>query len=76
MAFEELLLQGGRADAVVDDRVVIEIKVVEFVLPVHERQLISYLKATGLDVGVLMNFNVALFKSGWKTYDHPRFFVA
>jgi len=51
-------------DVVVEDLIVIELKTVERILPIHEAQLITYLKLSGHSVGLLMNFNVALMKSG------------
>ena len=51
-------------DIVVDDSVVVELKAVEKVAPVHKAQVITYLKLTGLPVGLLMNFNVPLLHQG------------
>ena len=55
---------GYRIDMVVDDAVIVEIKSVEAVLPVHEAQLLSYLRLSGKRVGLLMNFNVAHLRQG------------
>jgi len=55
---------GYRLDLLVNDAVVVEIKSVETLLPVHEAQLLSYLKLGGWPVGLLINFNVALLKNG------------
>jgi GxxExxY protein len=55
---------GYRMDLVIEDRVVVELKTVERLLPVHEAQLLTYLKLSGLRVGLLMNFNVAVLKDG------------
>ena len=57
---------GYIMDVVVEDLIVIELKTVERILPIHEAQLITYLKLSGHSVGLLMNFNVALMKSGIK----------
>ena len=57
---------GYVMDLVVDDLVIVELKTVEKLLPIHEAQLITYLKLYGRSVGLLMNFNVALMKSGIK----------
>jgi GxxExxY protein len=63
--YEGLRLDGGyRLDVLIDDLVVVEIKAVETVLRLHEAQLITYLKLSGIRLGLLMNFNVALFKDG------------
>ena len=53
-----------RVDFIVEDCVVIEIKCVEKVLPLHEAQLLSYLKLTGLPLGLLLNFKVAHMRDG------------
>jgi len=55
-----------RMDVVVDRKVVVEIKCVEKILPVHEAQLLTYLKLSGLKVGLMVNFNSALLKDGIK----------
>lgn len=51
-------------DFVVEDSIVIELKAVETIIPVHEAQLISYLKITDKKLGLLINFNVVLLKDG------------
>jgi GxxExxY protein len=53
-----------RLDLVYENRVVVELKAVEKVLPVHEAQLLTYLKLTGIHVGLLLNFNVPVLKNG------------
>lgn len=55
---------GYRLDIVVDDQVIVEIKTVSELLPVHEAQLLSYLKQIGGGRGLLINFNVKLLKNG------------
>lgn len=55
---------GYRADLIVDGKVVIELKAVESLLPVHEAQLLTYLKLTNCKVGLLINFNVPVLKDG------------
>ena len=55
---------GYRLDFVVEDEVIVELKSVERVLPVHKAQLITYLNLTGLPQGLLFNFNVALLTAG------------
>ena len=54
------------ADVIVDNRVVLELKSVSKLAPVHEAQLISYLKLAEIHVGLLINFNVAVLKQGIK----------
>ena len=51
-------------DLVVDSEVVVELKAVEVLLPVHKAQLLTYLKLAGYPVGLLLNFNVPLMKNG------------
>ena len=53
-----------QADFLVEDAVVLEIKSVEQVLPVHRAQLLTYLRLSGCRVGLLMNFNVTMLKYG------------
>jgi len=57
---------AGRVDLIVGGAVVIEIKAVTNLDPVFQAQLLSYLKATGLRAGLLINFNAALLKHGIK----------
>jgi GxxExxY protein len=55
---------GFRADLIVGDKVIIELKSVESILPVHKKQLLTYLKLSDLKLGLLINFNVTLIKDG------------
>jgi GxxExxY protein len=55
---------GYRLDLIVEEAVVVEIKTVEILTRLHEAQLLTYLRLSGCRVGLLMNFNVALFKQG------------
>ena len=57
---------GYRLDLVVNGAVVIEIKSVDALAPIHDAQMLTYLKLSGLRIGLLMNFNVVLFKQGLK----------
>jgi GxxExxY protein len=63
-----LLEDGFRADIVVADEVIIEIKVVEHILAVHEAQLLTYLRLTSHRIGLLMNFNVTRLKDGLRRF--------
>ena len=56
--------QGFRADLIVENKVIIEIKSVEFIAPVHKKQVLTYLRLTDLKLGLLVNFNDALIKHG------------
>jgi len=62
------LQQAYRIDLLVEGQVVVELKVVEFVLPVHEAQLLSYLKLSRCRVGLLINFQVKLLKDGIRRF--------
>jgi len=55
---------GYRLDLVVQDLVVLELKCVDHILPVHEAQLLTYLKLTGKHVGMIINFNVSVLVRG------------
>lgn len=55
---------GYRADVIAAAAVLVEIKAIEQLLPIHEAQLLTYLKLGGWHVGLLINFNVALLKHG------------
>lgn len=55
---------GYRIDLLVQDIVVVEVKSVEAIAPIHRAQLLSYLKLSDKPVGLLLNFNVALMKQG------------
>ncbi len=55
---------GYKIDLIVQDEVLLELKAVERLLPIHEAQLLTYLKLTGKRVGLLINFNVPLLTQG------------
>jgi len=55
-----------RADMVVDNKILLELKSVDRLLPIHEAQVLTYLKLSGLRLGMLINFNVTLLKHGIK----------
>ncbi|HNY07636.1 MAG TPA: GxxExxY protein, partial [Bacteroidales bacterium] len=55
---------GFRADLIIENKVIIELKSVEAIAPVHPKQLLTYLKLTGLKLGLLINFNEPLIKNG------------
>ena len=63
--YEELTLDGGlRLDLLVEGLVIIELKALERLLPVHDAQLLTYLKLSGRRLGFLLNFNVPAMKNG------------
>ncbi len=55
---------GFRTDLIVENKVIIELKSVEAIAPVHPKQLLTYLRITGLKLGLLINFNEKLIKDG------------
>ncbi|MFV0311136.1 MAG: GxxExxY protein [Dysgonomonas sp.] len=55
---------GFRADLIIEDKVIIELKSVEKISPVHPKQLFTYLKITDIKLGLLINFNEPLIKNG------------
>jgi GxxExxY protein len=62
---EEVKLEiGFRADIIIENKVILELKSVESIADVHYKQLLTYLKLTDLKLGMLINFNVALIKDG------------
>ncbi|MDD5201294.1 MAG: GxxExxY protein [Terrimicrobiaceae bacterium] len=67
IAYRNLRLDAGfRADLLVDDRVLVELKAVESLLNIHTAQVLTYLKLTGIHIALLINFNTALLKDGIK----------
>ncbi|MGA2225320.1 MAG: GxxExxY protein [Syntrophobacteraceae bacterium] len=67
VAFKGVMLDCGyRLDLIVSNAVVVEIKAVETILPVHTAQILTYLKLGGWTVGLLINFNVPVLKEGIK----------
>jgi GxxExxY protein len=61
---------GYRIDRLVAGLVIVEIKSVEALAPIHEAQLLTYLKLTGVKVGFLINFNVVVLKDGIRRLVH------
>jgi GxxExxY protein len=55
---------GYRLDLVVEDKIILELKAVEKILPIHEAQILSYLKLSGCRLGFLFNFHVDVLKNG------------
>ena len=61
---------GYRLDLLVAGKVIVEVKSVAALAPIHEAQLLTYLKLTGVKVGLLMNFNVVVLKDGLRRLVH------
>ena len=65
LTYEEIYLDAGfRIDIMVERKLILEIKTVEKLAPIHFAQLLTYLKLSNCKLGLLMNFNTALFKDG------------
>jgi GxxExxY protein len=60
----EVFSEGFRADLIVEDLVIVELKSIERVTPAHKKQLLTYLRLTGLKLGYLLNFGEALMRDG------------
>ena len=61
---------GYRVDLLVEDQAVVELKAVDRLDPIHEAQMLSYLKLSGCKVGLLINFNVRVLKNGIRRLVH------
>ena len=67
VVYKEVRLECGyRLDLIVEDEVIVEIKAVDQLAPIHDAQLLSYLKLSGKPIGLLMNFHVRVLKDGLK----------
>ena len=65
--YEDIKIDAGfRADMIIEDSVIIENKTVDQIAPIHEAQLLTYLKITGINLGFLLNWKVTLMKDGIK----------
>lgn len=64
LKYKDIEIHGQRADLVVDPGVLVELKAIEQLMKIHERQIVSYLKSTGYRLGLLINFNVMILKEG------------
>ena len=63
---------GYRADVIVEQQVLLELKAVERLMPIHEAQTLTYLRLSSLRIGLLINFNVVSLKNGIKRLAAPR----
>jgi GxxExxY protein len=69
VAYKAIKLDCGfRLDLLVADQLIIELKSIEALVPLHDAQLLTYLKLTKLKIGLLINFNVPLLKQGLKRF--------
>jgi GxxExxY protein len=69
LLYKEIKLDAGyRLDSLINDKVVLEIKSSDKIIPIHDAQILSYLRLSGCKVGLLINFNVKLLKNGIKRF--------
>lgn len=61
---DKIMKNGFKADNIVNKKVIVELKSLEQIAPVHKKQLLTYLKLTDLKLGLLINFNESLIKEG------------
>ena len=66
LTYRDVIVGEGQIDLLVGDRLVVELKSVEELASVHRAQVLAYLKATGLSLGLLLNFNVTMLRQGIK----------
>ena len=66
VTYKNRLIGEGRLDFLVGDSLIVELKAIDALLPIHSAQVLSYLKSTRLSLGLLINFNVEVLKSGIK----------
>ncbi|HCE44857.1 MAG TPA: GxxExxY protein [Lentisphaeria bacterium] len=65
LSYDDLIFdEGFKADIIVEEKVIIELKSVEDLHPVHKKQLLTYLRVSGMKLGLLINFNESLLKNG------------
>ena len=65
LGYGEVVIDAGyRIDLLVDSKVIVEVKAVQLIAPIHRAQILTYLKLSKLKIGLLLNFNVTSFKQG------------
>ena len=64
--YDGSIIGEGRIDLLIEKKIILELKAVESISPVHQAQIMSYLRMTNLELGLLVNFNVAVLKNGIK----------
>ena len=77
ICYKGLLVDCGyRVDVIVEDRILLELKSVERLLPIQEAQVVTYLRLADLPVGLLVNVNVSVLRTGLRrlTREHPKIF--
>jgi GxxExxY protein len=69
IVYKEIKLDYGyRIDVLVENTVVLELKVVDAINPVHEAQILTYMKLAGKPIGLLINFNISILKEGIRRF--------
>jgi len=68
VAYKDLVIDGQRIDLLVSPGVLVELKAVDVILPIHEAQVLSYLKSTGLRLGLLVNFHAVVLRQGIRRF--------
>ena len=69
VVYDDLKLEAGyRIDLLVEDKIIVELKAVKEIRPIHRAQLLTYLKLSNLQLGLLLNFNVANMRNGIKRH--------
>jgi GxxExxY protein len=69
VGYKNIKLDNGyRVDLLIENALIVELKSVDRILPIHEAQLLTYMKLAGIKVGLLMNFNVCRLKDGIKRF--------
>ena len=63
---QQVIQSNFRLDLLVENKIIVELKAVENLLPIHEAQILTYLKLTDCKIGLLINFNVPVLKKGIK----------
>ncbi len=67
--YKEMLLDCGyRIDILVDDNLILELKSVHHLLPIHQAQILTYMKLSNIQTGLLINFNTTILKNGIKRF--------
>jgi GxxExxY protein len=67
--YKEVFIDCGyRLDLLVENKIIVELKTVEFLNPVHEAQILTYMKFSGIRIGLLINFNVTILKNGFRRF--------
>ena len=69
VVYKEIKLECGyRLDLIIENKIIVELKAVDILAPVHEAQILTYMKFSNSKIGVLINFNVTAIKHGIKRY--------